>query len=44
MFTATSMKYVKNISQSQKMKSNQNWVWLSLNVQPEILLFRKSIE
>lgn len=44
MFTTSSMKYVKNISQSQKMKSNQNWVWLSLNVQPEILLFRKPIE
>ena len=44
MFTATSMKYVKNIPDNQTMKPNQNWIWLSLNIQPEILLFKKTIE
>ena len=41
MFTSTSMKYVKNIAESQKMNSTQNWLWISLNVQPEILLHSK---
>ncbi|MFA6946273.1 MAG: alginate export family protein [Pedobacter sp.] len=40
-FTATSMKYVKNIPDNQNMKPTQNWIWLSLNIQPEILLFKK---
>ncbi len=41
MFTSTSMKYVKNIAESQKMNFTQNWLWISLNVQPEILLHSK---
>ena len=44
MFTTTSMKYVKNIPDNQNMKSAQNWMWLSLNINPEILLFKKSAE
>lgn len=41
MFTNTSMKYVKNISHQEKMKPLQNWIWLSLNINPEIV-FSKS--
>jgi hypothetical protein len=40
MFTNTSMKYVKNISASQTMKDVQNWVWLSINFNPQILIFK----
>ena len=40
MFTDPSMKYVKNISISQSMKSLQNWVWLSININPEILIYK----
>ncbi|MEO8822342.1 MAG: alginate export family protein [Ginsengibacter sp.] len=40
MFTDPSMRYVKNILPSQEMKSLQNWVWLSLNINPEILLYK----
>jgi len=40
MFTNTSMKYVKNISPTQNMKQLQNWVWLSLNFNPNILIFK----
>jgi hypothetical protein len=40
MFTNGSMKYVKSISQSQTMKGIQNWVWISLNFNPEILLVK----
>jgi hypothetical protein len=40
MFTNTSMKYVKNISASQTMKPVQNWLWLSINVNPDILLLK----
>lgn len=40
MFTDPSMKYVKNISPNQSMKSLQNWVWLSININPEILLYK----
>ena len=39
-FTNPSMKYVKNISPGQEMKSIQNWVWLSVNVNPSILLYK----
>lgn len=37
MFTNSSMKYVKNISPEQKIKPLQNWIWLSLNVNPEMI-------
>jgi len=32
------MKYVKNIFPNQSMKSVQNWIWLSLNISPEIII------
>jgi hypothetical protein len=38
MFTGNSMKYVKNIFPNQSMKSVQNWIWLSLNIIPEIII------
>jgi hypothetical protein len=41
-FNTNSMRYVKSISENQKMKPAQNWVWLSINIQPEILLYEKS--
>lgn len=40
MFTDPSMKYVKNILPNQKMKSIQNWIWLSININPDILLYK----
>ena len=40
MFTNESMKYVKSIAQNQQMKGVQNWIWLSLNFNPEILLVK----
>ena len=40
MFADASMKYVKNISPNQSMKSLQNWVWLSININPDILIFK----
>ena len=40
MFTDQSMKYVKNIAPSATMKPTQNWVWLSLNVNPSIVLYK----
>lgn len=42
MFTNTSMRYVKNISSNQTMKGVQNWIWLSLNFNPEILLLKST--
>lgn len=41
MFTLESMKYVKSISPAQNMKSIQNWAWLSVNFNPDILLFKR---
>jgi hypothetical protein len=41
MFTAPSMKYVKNILPDQQMKTVQNWVWLSLNINTDILIFKR---
>jgi hypothetical protein len=38
MFTGNSMKYVKNILPNQSMKPVQNWIWLSLNITPEIIV------
>ncbi|MEO8720453.1 MAG: alginate export family protein [Ginsengibacter sp.] len=40
MFTSTSMKYVKNILPQQTMKPVQNWIWLSINFNPQILLLQ----
>jgi len=40
MVTNSSMKYVKNILPDQKMKSLQNWIWLSININPDILIFK----
>ncbi len=40
MFTDPSMKYVKNISPNQNMKSLQNWIWLSININPGILIYK----
>ncbi len=40
MFTGNSMKYVKNIAPNQSMKPVQNWVWLSININPNILIFK----
>jgi hypothetical protein len=40
MFTNASMKYVKNIAPTQTMKDLQNWVWLSININPEIFLLK----
>lgn len=40
-FNTSSMKYVKSIPENLKMKPTQNWLWLSINIQPEILLHEK---
>lgn len=40
MFTERSMKYVKNILPDQSMKPLQNWLWLSININPDILIFK----
>ena len=40
MFTNTSMKYVKNILPGQTMKPVQNWVWLSININPDVLIYK----
>jgi len=40
MFTDPSMKYVKNVLPNQSMKSLQNWVWLSININPDILVYK----
>lgn len=40
MFADPSMKYVKNILPNQSMKSLQNWVWLSININPDILIYK----
>jgi hypothetical protein len=40
MFTNNSMKFVKNILPNQSMKPVQNWIWLSININPDILIFK----
>jgi len=40
MFADKSMKYVKNILLGQSMKAVQNWIWLSININPDILIFK----
>ena len=40
MFTNPSMKYIKNISATQSMKPVQNWIWLSINFNPQIQIFK----
>lgn len=44
MFTNPSIKYIKNISPSQSMKPVQNWVWLSININPAILVFKSKVQ
>ena len=36
MFTDKSMRYVKNIAPLSEIKSIQNWVWISINFNPQI--------
>ena len=38
MFTDKSMKYVKNISPVSELKAVQNWFWVSININPQIIL------
>lgn len=38
MFTDKSMRYVKNIAPNADFKSIQNWAWVSINFNPQILL------
>jgi hypothetical protein len=40
MFVDNSMKYVKNILPGQSIKPVQNWIWLSININPDILIFK----
>jgi len=40
MLVHNSMKYVKNILPNQSMKPVQNWAWLSININPDILIFK----
>lgn len=40
MFTDPSMKYIKNVLPTQSMKSLQNWIWLSININPDILDYK----
>ena len=40
MFVSPSMKYVKGILPLQHIKPLQNWVWLSLNINPDILILK----
>ncbi|MEO6833341.1 MAG: alginate export family protein [Chitinophagaceae bacterium] len=42
MFASESMKYVKSILPTQTMNSIQNWAWLSINFNPDILIFKRS--
>ena len=37
-FTDKSMRYVKNIPSVSEIKSLQNWVWVSININPQIIL------
>ena len=44
MLPSSSMKYIKNITVNQQMKSFQNWVWLSVVINPEIKLFQRATQ
>ena len=44
MLPATSMKYIKNISDKQQLKSVQNWAWLSVAINPNINIFKRVIQ
>ena len=44
MLPASSMKYIKNISVNQQMKAVQNWIWLSVIVNPEINILNRLIQ
>lgn len=41
MFLGSSMRFVKGYSDAQQIKSNQNWMWLSLIINPEFKLSNK---
>ncbi len=41
MFTAPSMKIVKNIPSSQNLSNHQNWIWLMININPQIIFKSK---
>ena len=43
MLPSASMKYIKNIPDSKEMKPMQNWIWISIIVNPEIKLFSRNI-
>jgi hypothetical protein len=40
MFANTGMKYVKNVLANQSMKGVQNWIWLSININPDVLILK----
>jgi hypothetical protein len=40
MFADTAMKYVKNVLANQSMKGLQNWIWLSININPDVLILK----
>ncbi|MBS1644841.1 MAG: alginate export family protein [Bacteroidetes bacterium] len=40
-FASESIKYVKNTPKTSTLNAVQNWVWLSLNFNPEIFLFTR---
>ena len=42
MFATTSMKYVKGIPDTKTIRPLQCWAWASININPEVLLFKKS--
>lgn len=41
MFTSPSMKILKNIPSSQILRNCQNWIWLMININPQIILKSK---
>ena len=43
MLPSASMKYIKNITVNQQMKPMQNWIWLSVVVNPEIKIFKRAV-
>lgn len=43
MLPSASMKYIKNITDKQQMKTTQNWVWLSVVISPEIKIFKRAV-
>ncbi|MEO6133780.1 MAG: alginate export family protein [Ginsengibacter sp.] len=41
MFTSSSMKVVKNVPSQQSLANNQNWIWLMINITPQIIFKSK---